>query len=192
MTTIAIVYPYSDENNTMDTLKQLFEKHSLLQKNKKEIYPQFLLVPVEKNENYFSVWANYIVDTYAHLPDFVLFLADDPIKYSKFNTLEEFMTTLFNDPTVFIDKTKWLTTVKCNGQGFPHHPNLPVKESYQKVFGGSQPNDQDVYDFVHGGQAFFSQRRILSRPFPFYSQLKTLLQTQQVDKHSMERLWHYI
>ncbi len=191
MATIGIVFPktlnieYLIENTKSNKKEKERERERERSKN-----PNISYFPQEQ-ECYISSWIDFIIENYSNLTDYVLFLGDKPVQYSKFDTLESLLSAVQKHPDMFLDKTQWLHVLKCNETGYPHHPNLHLNDAFVKVFKNSIPKP-DVFEFVHGGQAFFSQRRILSRPLTFYENLKDLMQNKTIDYYTSERLWHYI
>lgn len=178
------------------------EKHTdtFLKKTKHNEFDIVFLSAEDENENknkekeekhYFELWTRFICNRYDNLPDFILLLSDDPIKHSTFKNMTELFDKLADQTDVFLDKTQWLVNLKCNDLGYPHHPDLPIKSSFIKLFSSTDPVPE-LFDFVLGGQSFISKRRILRRPKSFYVSLLQKLQNKEIDRFTMERLWNYL
>lgn len=183
---ITIVYPKTITSDIENHIPLFLED---VKKEKKK-NTEFETVLLENDGHYFEKWIKFINDNYENLPDYLLLLSDEPIKHSKFSSVKELFAKLLSNKEEFLDRTHWLINLKCNALGYPHHPDLPVKSTFSKVF-PSDPSP-DVFDFVLGAQSFLSKRRILNRPKSFYTTLHQMLQQKDIDHFTMERLWHYV
>lgn len=146
----------------------------------------------KKNLDSFQVWLSHIISKYDSLADYTLFLTDDPIQYTRFKNEEQLLSVLEKEPSLFCDKTQWCNVIKCNEVGAPHHPGLPLKQSFTKMFPSMNP--PTVYEFVQGAQRLLSKRKILQYPLVFYQNLlKDLSDTEgTLTPFVLERLWAYL
>lgn len=138
-----------------------------------------------ERKNTFVAWLDYIIDNYDRLHEFTMFLREDPLKYTKFKSYDVFYDKLVNNICIFVDRTQWLATIKCNGKGYPHHPDLPIDRVFQEVFNVKKL--PEIYEFIYGGQIVFTKKQLLSHPVTFYKNLR-----DNVDEYTLERVWSYI
>ena len=146
-----------------------------------------------EGKNYFLTWVSSIIDFYKNIdtfPDFILFLREDPLKHTPFETEIKLFDELIRFPHMFLDKTYWLLPLKCTKNGLPHHPNLPVDTTYNMVF----PNQKvpEIFEFESGAQGMKSKNRFLERPLIFYENLYKQLEAGLIDIYAMERIFSYI
>lgn len=160
-----------------------FDKNNQLYQTMNE--NKHLNVKFVQGKNNFIAWLNYIISNYDDLNQYTMFLREDPLKYTKFQTYEEFYQKLNTNICIFVDKTQWLITIKCNGNGYPHHPNLPIDHVFKEVFNANKV--PEVYEFIYGGQIVLTKKQILSHPISFYTNLK-----DNIDEYTLERIWSYI
>ena len=138
----------------------------------------------------FQIWLSHIISKYDSLADYTLFLTDDPIQFTKFKDAEQLLSVLKVEPSLFCDKTQWCNVLKCNENGTPHHPGLPLKQWFTKLFPSMSP--PLVYEFVQGGHVLMSKRKIMSHPLVFYQYLLKTLTEGDLSRYILERLWGYL
>lgn len=192
---IAVVCPGTISSEIEKYSTRFLEKAKSYEKNKEfEIVflsSEDINKDVNKEEHYFESWTRFICTRFDNLPDFMLLLSDDPVKHSTFKDMTELFDRLVDKTDTFLDKTQWLVNLKCNDLGYPHHPDLPIKSSFIKLFSSTDPVPE-IFDFVLGGQSFISKRRILRRPKSFYESLLQKIHDKEIDRFTMERLWNYL
>lgn len=144
-------------------------------------------IEIAKEKDSAKAIATYLADHYDSLPEYLLILPSDPFPFMTMPK-EKFLETLAKDPSVLYDKTQWTQVLRANGQGYPHHPGLPIAETFIKLFPGYKP--PAVFEFVAGAQFMTTKARIQQNPRDFYVKLQKLVESDKsVCKYTMERLW---
>ena len=141
------------------------------------------------NEQFYH-WLEYIVTHYHDLNDYTLFLSANPMKHTRFLSLEDLFKVMSYEPSYFMDVTAWAHILKCDGDGKPHHTGLPVRSLYERFF--PEIKVPYIFEFVYGGNELMSKRRLQSRPLDFYKVLLASIENKDLDLNTLERLWHQI
>lgn len=194
-TSINIVIPKTTKTTKNENI--ISELNSLILEHSKESETQSLtisLIPLsysdeEAQTNYFSLWFKYIIDHYDNLPDFIVFLREDPIPLSTLKHTKELILGLSKTPYMFLDRTFWLNSIKCNRKGLPHHPDLPIESLFKELL-PSQPIPE-IIEFVSGAQAMKSKKQILQKPLSFYTHIFDGLQKGNINVYALERIFQY-
>jgi hypothetical protein len=131
----------------------------------------------------------YMLENYDNLSPYTVFLQKDPFKTMTV-TQKQFIHALNNEPCLLYDKTYWTQTLKCVGDGRPHHPGLKINEWFIKIFQGQQP--LQVYEFTAGAQFMLSKERITMHAKPNYESILKYCNTGELDDFTMERLWNVV
>jgi hypothetical protein len=135
------------------------------------------------------VYLSYIVENYDTLPDYVLFLKADPLQTSPI-TPNAFIHAIMKEPCLLLDKTYWLQSLKCLGDGTPHHPGLEIAKWYKKILNTTET--PQVFEFTAGSQFLVTKTRITARPKAFWQTLLTYVKSDGLDGATLERLWGYV
>jgi hypothetical protein len=102
---------------------------------------------------------------FAHAPDFLKKLSDEPKEYEEFGTWE----------------------VLDDGDGNPHHPGLPIKQVYERLFKREAPR---LFGFkAGGGQFVVSAERIKRHPKSFYEDAYRVCEEINSAPWVFERMW---
>ena len=114
----------------------------------------------------------HICENYDKLEDYTIFVQGSPFEHSPPNVIEhlhylinfQFLNTEFQ----FLNKDFYV----CNLNGCIQHLNLPIRETYEKLF-----DDRKEVDFYFGAGAQFivSKKQILKRPKSFYARIVDML-----------------
>lgn len=134
-------------------------------------------------------YLKYILENYQDLPEYVLFLQANPFQFTTLPK-EKFLTTLREEPSILFDKTQWIQLLRANGQGFPHHPGLPIAEAFSKVFPSLKV--PPVFEFSAGSQFMTTKARIQAHSKGFYEDLLKKIKAKEIDNFTIERLWFLI
>lgn len=145
---------------------------------------------MEMYKNYYCYWLDYIVNNYYQLPDYCIFFKDTLHVQTKFGTLDTMLHALREKPWMFLDRTFWNFVTRCNENGLPHHPDLPIKQMFATIF-PTKPIPA-AFEFVCGGQIMLPKAQILKHSREFYNHLLTLLVENKLNEFVMERLWGYV
>lgn len=159
-------------------------------KNKVQIRDEPLNGLELKEESATQIWLSYIISHYDKLADYTLFLSHEPTTHSLFKNEMQLLQLLKKEPSVFMDKTQWCFVLKCDGNGMPHHPGLPIKTWFTRLFPGY--NAPSVFEFVRGGQRMMSRERIVRHPLSFYEDLLYMLKNDKINHFILERMWSYL
>ncbi len=143
----------------------------------------------------------HIINNYDNLSDYVCFLQGNPYDGVKGNlnkSIEEIDSYNGND---FLNLSYLL---KCDLDGYPHHPGLNVKEIIFDKYFQNSPNE--LY-FIVGAQFIVSRNFIKMRPKQFYINLLKDFDRDDIDNSDtlggggtkgnkmpwiMERIWLYV
>lgn len=77
--------------------------------------------------------------------------------------------------------------VTSDAKGYPHHPELPVGQYYEKIF--DKPFNE-ILTFGAGAQFAVTKRAIASKPLSFWMKLLRLSENTTTAPFVFERLWH--
>lgn len=174
-----------NDTNLVDNFNQELQRKKIYTEH--EI--QFIPILNQNTSIYFLSWFDFIIKNYDNLPDYILFLREEPFQHSKFENEKDFVEHLVKFPYMFLDRTYWLYPLKCNKEGLPHHPKLSVDKTFQYVF--PEKTIPEIFEFDNGAQCMKSKKRILEKSLSFYKDLYTKLETNQIDIYTMERVFSY-
>ena len=79
--------------------------------------------------------------------------------------------------------------LRCDATGLPNHPNLPLKETWDKLFTTQFP---EFIEFVPGGHFSITKSQIHIRSKAFYQEVLRILETEYIAPWVFERLEPYI
>lgn len=113
----------------------------------------------------------YIVDHYDKLDDYTIFLQGNPFDHLP-NILEILNNYKYDKPILDFQLLSRYH-VKCNITGCKFHPNLPLKNVYEYLYGSKI--DNLPFTFGTGGQFIVSKEKILKNPKSFYEKIIKLL-----------------
>ena len=148
-------------------------------------------VDSEKEKDLYAVqYLKWIIQHFDDSFSYVLFLREDPLKYTTLKTNDELMDTICKTPHKLLDKTFWIPVLRCNEQGQPHHPGLPLKAWFERIFPGVKC--PMVFEFPAGSQFFVPKANIVQREKIFLEALIASLEAGELDPCTLERLWFYI
>lgn len=127
-----------------------------------------------------ETFARFLVEHYDVLrpEDVVYFVQGDP-----FDHCPELLNYFNRDPPMVTTPLGRLHS--CDGQGYPHHPGLPLREMHSMLF----HTTQTTWEFVAGAQYAVPGARILDTPREVYHTLHTYLADGTICPWTMERLW---
>ncbi len=115
--------------------------------------------------------------------DLIYCVQGDPFQHMP-NLVPELYTSLQGTgPTCFLPLGNWV--VECDGMGRPHHPGLPVAQSYEEWFGEPYPGKTR---FAAGGQFAVTGRDIKSHDWSVWY-------SRACEEHGpwlLERLWREV
>ena len=115
----------------------------------------------------------HIYDNYDNLPDYTIFLQGNPFDHSP-NIISN-LNNYINNKYLSIDFEFLSETISnCNLTGCPHHPGLPLIETYEKLFGERKKNME--FKFGAGAQFIVSKKKILQRSKEFYLKIVKILE----------------
>jgi hypothetical protein len=117
----------------------------------------------------------HICDNYDNLTDYTIFLQGNPFDHSP-NIMHD-LNKYINNPFLNIN-FEFLSKniIDCNLSGCEHHKDLPLIETYEKIFGKRVENMK--FKFGAGAQFIVSKKCILNRPKSFYSKIVELLENE--------------
>lgn len=114
----------------------------------------------------------HIYNNYDTLEDYLIFLQGNPFDHSP-NVIKNVNKYLENKELDIEFEFISETIIKCNLYGCIHHPGLPIRDTYQKLFDDNIDNLDIV--FGQGGQFIVSKKQILKKPKSFYKTIVELL-----------------
>ena len=79
--------------------------------------------------------------------------------------------------------------LRCDQSGLPNHPNLPILETWNKLFETQCPS---TLEYVPGGHFSITKEQLHIRPKSFYQTILQILETEYVAPWVFERLEPYI
>jgi len=133
----------------------------------------------------------HIYENYANLADYTIFLQGNPFEHSP-NILES-LNRYVNSKNLNIG-FKFLSEriLDSNLSGCPHHANLPLADTYEKIF--NERKDEMKLVFGAGAQFIVSKELILNNSKSFYSKIVELLEydIQPIEAYIIERLHEII
>ena len=116
----------------------------------------------------------YIYDNYENLADYTIFLQGTPFDHSP-NIISNLNKIINHIDELDFDFAFLSEQVYCsNLNGCCHHPNLPLIDTYEKIFGKRIENLD--FTFGAGAQFIVSKTNILKKPKEFYLKIVELLQ----------------
>lgn len=130
----------------------------------------------------------HIIDSYPFFPDVTFFVQGNPFDHTP-NIVDLIYATEREEYTV--NGFDWLVDhwLVCDGNGCPHHCNLPIGRVYEGLF--NEPFPADGLPFVPGAQFAVTREQLISRSHAFYVDVARKMETdyQQWYCWSLERLW---
>ena len=117
----------------------------------------------------------YICDNYDNLEDYTIFLQGNPFDHSPNvvsninNYLTQINNNLINIEFAYLSEK----ILPCNLTNCSFHLNLPLSESYEKLFGEKKELN---FNFGAGAQFIVSKTQILKRPKKFYEKIVQMLE----------------
>lgn len=156
-------------NENVDWTKQFSD---VIIYNKGDNLPNTIRLPNVGKEGH--TYYKHICDNYDNLADYTVFLQGYPFDHSP-NVISNIQKYIDN-PNLDID-FEYLSEmiINCNLTGCKYHRNLPLIDTYEKLF-GERKNAMD-FQFGAGAQFIVSKKCILKRPKSFYSKIVEMLQT---------------
>jgi hypothetical protein len=156
-------------NENIDWTKQFSD---VIIYNKGEKIPNTIRLPNVGKEGH--TYYKHICDNYDNLADYTIFLQGFPFDHSP-NVISNIKKYIDN-PNLDIE-FEYLSEmiINCNLTGCKYHSNLPLIDTYEKLF-GERKNAMD-FQFGAGAQFIVSKKCILKRPKSFYSKIVEMLQT---------------
>ena len=133
-------------------------------------YHQLFLKNVgREGHTYYS----YIYDNYENLKDYTVFLQGNPFEHSE-NLIKDLNNYISNKSLDigFEFLSDWVAD--CNLAGCRYQNNLPLIDTYEKIFGERKENME--FEFGSGAQFIVSKKNILKRPKSFYLKIIEILQ----------------
>lgn len=116
---------------------------------------------------------HYICEHYDNLMDYTIFLQGHPFDHSPYIIEHiERNLQLFDKNHDF--EHLCAKQFYCCLAGCFYHPNLPLKETYERMFG--EKKDELGFMFGAGAQFMVSKKRILQRPKSFYENIVKILE----------------
>jgi hypothetical protein len=115
----------------------------------------------------------YIYDNYDNLEDYTIFLQGNPFDHSP-NIISN-LNKYINNKDLNIDfeyLSEWI--IHCNLSGCRHHANIPLIDTYEKLFNERKENMNFI--FGAGAQFIVSKKNILKRPRSFYLKIIQMLE----------------
>ena len=115
----------------------------------------------------------YIYDNYDNLEDYTIFLQGNPFDHSP-NIISN-LNKYINNKDLNIDfeyLSEWI--IHCNLSGCRHHANIPLIDTYEKLFNERKENMNFI--FGAGAQFIVSKKNILKRPRSFYLKIIQILE----------------
>ena len=135
-------------------------------------YDSIEVIPFKNVGREGHTYYRYIYDHYDNLDDYTVFLQGDPFDHSP-NIISD-LHRYINDADLNID-FEYLTPdiIDFNITGDIFHPDIPLIESYEKIFNVREENLDMQYS--RGAQFIVSKRQILKRPKEFYRTIFQML-----------------
>ena len=128
----------------------------------------------------------YIYDNYDNLDHYTVFLQGNPFDHSP--NLIMNLNNYINTKDINID-FEFLseTVIESNVSNCPHHPGLPLKDTYEKIF--DKRKEHMELTFGCGAQFIVSRKLILNKPKDFYLKIVEILQNDinPIEGFVMER-----
>ena len=115
----------------------------------------------------------YIYDNYDSLADYTIFLQGNPFDHSP-NIISNIHNYINNRDLNIGFEFLSETVFSCYLTGCIHHPNLPLKDVYEKLFNEKKENMKFV--FGAGAQFIVSKKNIIKHPKTFYLKLVEMLE----------------
>jgi hypothetical protein len=136
-----------------------------------EFYQVFLNNVGREGHTYYK----YICDNYNNLKDYTIFLQGNPFDHSP-NIIDE-INKYINNEDLNID-FEFLSEkiVKCKLSGCGYHQNLPLTDTYEKIF--DKKREDMIFNFGIGAQFIVSKKTILKKPITFYYKIVEILQNE--------------
>jgi len=129
----------------------------------------------------------HIFDNYDNLAEYTVFLQGNPFDHSPnlISNLNNYINNINNIELDFEFLSEGI--VSCNIKGCIYDHELPLIETYEKIFG--EKKDDNNFLFGSGAQFIVSRKRILQRPKEFYLNIIKLLETNisPIEGYVMER-----
>lgn len=148
-----------------------------------------IILPNVGREGHTYLW--YIIKNYKKLDKYTCFLQGNPFDHSphlhsnikKFELME-------NKPSFWYLSEKML---RCRLSGCPYHRNLPLKETYLRLF-PSEKEFTDRIKFGAGAQFIVSKKCIQQHPVSFYKNALKILEYSKnpIEGFCIERFWGLI
>ena len=117
----------------------------------------------------------HIYDNYDNLADYTIFLQGNPFDHSPniISNLNNYINNI-NNKNLSID-FEFLSELilNCNLTGCCYHSELPLIQTYEKLFGERKENMD--FQFGAGAQFIVSKQKILQRPKEFYLKIIEIL-----------------
>jgi hypothetical protein len=114
----------------------------------------------------------YICDNYDQLSDYIVFLQGNPFDHTPniCNILEYILTNEeYNEDFKFLSSNVY----KCNLTGCIRHPDIPLVNVYEKVFGHRR--EKLAFEFGAGAQFIVSKKVIHKKRKEFYEKIVSIL-----------------
>ena len=128
----------------------------------------------------------YHIHTYYEiLEDYIYFLQGHPFDHIKYNVLLEYIRNEKKESFFPLGNKIYM----CDGNGFPHHRGLPIKEFYTII---KPTNNISLFYFYPGAQFIVSKKNIQKNSQEFYLLLDKTHTTVEKLPWILERLWKYI
>lgn len=132
----------------------------------------------------------HIINKYHNLADETFFLQGNPFDHIDREVLAQMLGSNFSSGYLIGNGV-----INCENDGYPHHIELPIKQTYEKLFRQACP---DTISFCAGGQFAVKKDEIQSHPREFYLYARDLLLEDEYDLCNpvkgfvFERIWRYI
>jgi hypothetical protein len=131
----------------------------------------------------------YIIENYDNLPEYVCFLQGNPFDHSQnmiFN-INNFINCDTEVDFMYISEN----LIKCDINGSPHHPGLPIGDVCR--FLNKEVKD-DLIEFGAGAQFIVSKKFILNNEIDFYKKSISIVDQniRPLGAYVFERLWGFI
>ena len=184
-------------------------KITVYRKENHTSYPGDIYIPNNVGRDVHTFFY-HIVNNYDSLSDYTFFSQDYP-----FDHIEKYVEVINGDQEVWntfssqhrneywgyynttlvpnLDITPSTSfrgnTLKCDKNGSPAHPNLPIEEIWDELFDVPCP---DILEFTPGAHFSISKNQIHLRSLDFYKKVLILLETKYDAPWVIERLEPYI
>jgi hypothetical protein len=135
-------------------------------------YDSIEVIPYKNVGREGHTYYRYIYDHYDNLEDYTVFLQGDPFDHSP-NIISD-LHKYINNKDLNID-FEYLTPdlIDFNISGDIYHPDIPLIECYEKMFGVKEETLDMQYS--RGAQFIVSKNQILKRPKEFYHKIVQML-----------------